>query len=78
MCNRFDKDGGHIILKCKVMKNCRRILNFENIRVSLMNDTSRKHFVQMIVQLDELAALDVFIYFGSGGRHEIKRMTVKD
>jgi hypothetical protein len=34
MCNRLDEDGGHLFLKCKLVKKVWRELNLEDERYS--------------------------------------------
>jgi len=35
MCRRLDEDCGHLFFKCKCVKECWRVLNYENVRAML-------------------------------------------
>lgn len=35
MCGRLDEDGGHLVLKCKQVKEAWRALNLEEVRCDL-------------------------------------------
>lgn len=51
VCLRFDEDGGHCFLKCKMMKKAWRCLHLEGTRVYLMQAQSAKAFVLDVLKL---------------------------
>lgn len=51
MCWRLDEDTGHCFLKCKIVKQCWRQLNLEEVRVNLLTLGSAMEVVQNILSL---------------------------
>jgi len=52
MCGRFDEDGGHLLLKCKEVKEVWRELSLEEIRCDLANASSAREMMEKILKLD--------------------------
>jgi len=42
MCNRLDEDGGHLFLKCKLVKQLWRELNLQEVRLRQAEQNSAK------------------------------------
>ena len=60
-CIRFDEDGGHCFLKCKPANECWRRLQLEHVRQSLLDASSAKEFVKMVLKLDQQIACTVSV-----------------
>lgn len=59
MCFRFDEDGGHCFFKFKLVKNCWRLMNLEQTRLSLKMLDSGRSVVEHILNLEEGRRLQI-------------------
>lgn len=57
MCDQKHKDGGHLFLKCKLIKEAWLLLNMEEIRRKLMELPSAKECVKAILELEVIVLL---------------------
>jgi hypothetical protein len=51
VCLRLDEDGGHCFVKCKYVRQCWRVLQLEDVRLSLIKMRSSREFIQAILNL---------------------------
>ena len=54
MCNRADEDGGHLFLKCKLVKHVWRSLLVEDIRIMLLNAQDAMGVLEIIMGLTSM------------------------
>jgi len=59
MCNRLDEDGGHLLLKCKEVKQVWRELNLESVRSRLIEAVSPMQMMERVMELEEKKKLTV-------------------
>jgi hypothetical protein len=53
MCGRFDEDGGHLLFKCKQVKEAWRALNLEVIRSELADSVLAMDMMEKVMKLDQ-------------------------
>jgi hypothetical protein len=59
MCNRFDEDGAHVLLKCKEARKVWQELNLEAVRCKLSEVRSAIEMMEMILALEAKTKLMV-------------------
>jgi len=52
MCGRLDEDGGHLLFKCKHVKEVWRALNLEEIRCKLVQAASAREVMEEILLME--------------------------
>jgi len=62
MCGRLDEDGGHLFLKCKMVKQCWVALNLEQVWLKLILAVSAKDMVRDILAMDEAVQRTVIMF----------------
>jgi hypothetical protein len=60
MCYRLDEDGGHLFLKCKLVKQVWRAMFLEDIRLSLLNVATPTLVIEQILALPKEKGIQVF------------------
>jgi hypothetical protein len=53
VCNRFDEDGGHCFLKCKMIRHCWARLSLEPVRQMLLLKRSAWEVIEAVLGLEE-------------------------
>ena len=61
VCLRLDEDGGHCLVKCKYVRQCWRVLQLEDVRLSLIEMRSSREFIQAILNLQPNTCLAVVL-----------------
>jgi hypothetical protein len=51
VCRRFDEDGAHCFLKCKLARHCWNAAQLGGVRCLLLNSHSSDEFIRMILEL---------------------------
>ena len=69
MCGRFDEDGGHLLFKCKNVKEAWRALNLEVVRCDLAQAETAMDMMEKVLKLERHRAR-LFSSFGYGGMNE--------
>jgi len=59
VCHRMDEDGGHLVFKCKYVKQIWRQMGPDNIREKLKDQRSVMNVVEQILMLDRPIQLKV-------------------
>ena len=62
VCYRLDEDCGHLFFKCKMAKECWRMMNLEHIRAELEQCRSGKETVMRILSFEQKDQNRVFIW----------------
>jgi hypothetical protein len=62
VCHRLDEDAGHLLLKCKQVKQCWRQLNLEKERNVLIMARTGEEFIQQILLYDDPKVALVFTF----------------
>jgi hypothetical protein len=51
MCGRLDEDGGHLLFKCKEVKNVWQELDLEHARCRLAEAQSTREMMEMVLKM---------------------------
>jgi hypothetical protein len=61
MCGRSDEDGGHLLFKCKAVKEVWRALNLEAIRCELAESVSAMDMMEKVFKLESKTQIMVVL-----------------
>jgi hypothetical protein len=61
VCFRFDEDGAHCLLKCKVVRQCWRELGLEFFRSKLLQTSTAEEFVSEVMKMRSDTCISVSV-----------------